>query len=209
MQMKSFGWALGIAAITSALLGCGQKTDTAAEKAATDAKDKVVADAKAAEALVKEKEAQETSTPTYAYPLVTMERRRVSPTPQHRGAARRWGSSPSCADIHVDDHTVTPNADVVHRQWLDVSKEPWIISSPDMKGRFFLLPMLDGGPPCSKTRARAHGYGRAEVCDHQSGWSGTLPVRKPNRQPAWWRLLGRISCATTPGTGGGACRRTR
>ncbi len=58
MQMKSFVWALGMVAITSALLGCGQKADTAAEKAATDAKDKVVADAKAAEALVKEKREQ-------------------------------------------------------------------------------------------------------------------------------------------------------
>ena len=67
MKMNSLGWALGIAVITSALLGCGQKADTAVEKAAIEAKDKVVADAKAAEALVKEKEAQETGLEAYMY----------------------------------------------------------------------------------------------------------------------------------------------
>lgn len=38
-----------------------------------------------------------------------------------------------------------PNADTLYTTaWFDVSKEPWIVSIPDMKGRYFLLPMLDG-----------------------------------------------------------------
>jgi hypothetical protein len=38
-----------------------------------------------------------------------------------------------------------PNADTLYTQaWFDVSKEPWVISVPDMKGRYYLLPMLDG-----------------------------------------------------------------
>jgi len=38
-----------------------------------------------------------------------------------------------------------PNADTLYTTaWLDVTKEPWIVSIPDMKGRFFLFPMLDG-----------------------------------------------------------------
>ena len=177
MQMKSFVWALGMVAITSALLGCGQKADTAAEKAATDAKDKVVADAKAAEALVKEKEAQETGIEAYmyAYPLVTMElTRRVSTNV----AAPEDSKAPmgQFAKLRgypaVDNHTVTaPNADTLYTiVWLDVSKEPWIVSAPDMKGRFFLLPMLDGWTTVFEDPGkRTTGTARAEVCDHRSG----------------------------------------
>ena len=90
--------------VTAALMGCSQKADTSAEKAATDVKDKVVADAKAAEALVKEKEARDAGIDAYiyAYPLVTDgdDAARYRPTSRHRrGARRRWASLPGCAGI--------------------------------------------------------------------------------------------------------------
>ena len=46
----------------------------------------------------------------------------------------------------VDDPAVTaPNADTLYTTaWMDVSKEPWVLSVPDMGDRYFLLPMLDG-----------------------------------------------------------------
>jgi hypothetical protein len=28
--------------------------------------------------------------------------------------------------------------------WLGVANDPWIVSVPDMKGRYFMLPLLDG-----------------------------------------------------------------
>ena len=38
-----------------------------------------------------------------------------------------------------------PNADTLYTTvWIDVSKEPWILSLPEMKGRYYLFPMLDG-----------------------------------------------------------------
>jgi hypothetical protein len=38
-----------------------------------------------------------------------------------------------------------PNADTLYTTtWIDVSKEPWVLSLPDMKGRYYLFPMLDG-----------------------------------------------------------------
>jgi hypothetical protein len=38
-----------------------------------------------------------------------------------------------------------PNADTLYATaFFDVGKEPWVLSTPDMKGRYFLLPMLDG-----------------------------------------------------------------
>ena len=47
---------------------------------------------------------------------------------------------------YVDNHAVTaPNADTLYTiTWLDVSKEPWILSIPDMGDRYFLMPMLSG-----------------------------------------------------------------
>ena len=46
----------------------------------------------------------------------------------------------------VDDHAVTaPNADTLYTTaFLDVSKEPWVFSIPDMGDRYYLMPMLDG-----------------------------------------------------------------
>jgi hypothetical protein len=43
-------------------------------------------------------------------------------------------------------NTVTaPNADTLYTiTFFDVSKEPWVISIPDLKGRYALFPMLDG-----------------------------------------------------------------
>ena len=98
MNVNFFRSTLALLAVAAALIGCGQKVDTAADKAAADAKEKVVADAKAAEALVKEKEAQETAIDAYiyTYPLVTMElTRRVFD--QRRRTGRQQGTDgPVC-----------------------------------------------------------------------------------------------------------------
>ena len=38
-----------------------------------------------------------------------------------------------------------PNADTLYTTaFFDVGKEPWVLSLPDMNGRYFLMPMLDG-----------------------------------------------------------------
>ena len=46
----------------------------------------------------------------------------------------------------VDNHCcAAPNADTLYTEvWLDVSKEPWILSIPDMGDRYYIVPMLDG-----------------------------------------------------------------
>jgi len=208
VNAKSFRWALGLAVIAAALTGCGQKVDTAADKAATESKDKVVADAKAAEALVKEKEAQETGIDAYmyAYPLVTMElTRRVSTNvvapegskaPMFQFAKLRGYPA-------VDDHTVTaPNADTLYTVlWLDVTKEPWIVSAPDMKGRYFLLPMLDGWTTVfDDPGKRTTGTAAQKFAITGPGWTGTLPagIKEYKSVTGMVWLLGRIYCTGTP-----------
>ena len=208
MKAKSVGWPICLAFIAAALVGCGQKANAAVEKAGTDVKDKVMADAKAAESLVKEKEAQETGIEAYmyAYPLVTMElTRRVSTnvvapegSKAPMGQFARLRNYPA-----VEDHTVTaPNADTLYTViWLDVSKEPWIVSAPDMKGRYFLLPMLDGWMTVfADPGKRTTGTAAQKLAITGPGWKGTLPagVREYKSATAMVWLLGRIYCTGTP-----------
>src|SRR5215472_3580899 len=85
----------------------------------------------------------------FAYPLVTMEyTRRVLTNVAQPGTSQapmgQWAKLRSYPA--VDNHAVTaPNADTYYTLlWIDVSKEPWVISAPDMNSRYFLLPLLDG-----------------------------------------------------------------
>jgi len=195
-----------LALIATTLAAC-QKVDTAAEKAAADAKDKVAAAAKAADAMVREQQLQDAGVEAYiyAYPLVTMElTRRVS-----TNAAVPEGSKAPMGQFAklrgypaVDDHTVTaPNADTLYTVvWLDVSKEPWIVSAPDMKERFFLLPMLDGWTTVfADPGKRTTGTRAQKFAVSGPGWSGTLPEGVTEYKSATgivW-LLGRIYCTGT------------
>ena len=208
LNLNALRWTLSLALVTAALTGCSQKADTTADKAATEAKDKAAAVAKDAEALAKEAEARETGIEAYmyAYPLVTMElTRRVS-----TNVVAPEGSKAPMAQFAklrgypaVDDHSVTaPNADTLYTiMWLDLSKEPWIVSSPDMKGRFFLLPMLDGWTTVfADPGKRTTGTGAQKFAITGPGWTGTLPAGVKEYKSATdmvW-LLGRIYCTGTP-----------
>ena len=188
-------------AIMLMVLGSCQRTET-------EVKDKAATDAKAAEAAVKEREARDTAIEgyIYAYPLVTMElTRRVMTNVEKADATRapmgqflRIRTYPP-----VDDHAVTaPNADTLYTiVWLDVSKEPWVVSIPDMKGRFFLFPMLDGWTNVFEDPGkRTTGTGPQQYAITGPGWSGTLPQGvteyKSSTGIVW--VLGRIYCAGTP-----------
>jgi hypothetical protein len=208
MRRPNLGLVVVTVLLAAMLTSCGKQAGTAVEKAATDVKDKVVADAKAAEALVKEKEAQETGIEAYmyAYPLVTMElTRRVSTNVAvPEGSKAPMGQFAKLRGYPaVDNHTVTaPNADTLYTViWLDVSKEPWIVSAPDMNGRYFLLPMLDGWTTVFEDPGkRTTGTGAQKFAITGPGWTGTLPAGVKEYRSATgtvW-LLGRIYCTGTP-----------
>jgi hypothetical protein len=201
----------GIAAtflLAATLASCGKQEQAKVEKAVSEVKKEVVADAKAAEAAAKEVEAREIAIEAYiyAYPLVTMElTRRVSTNVEKpEGAAAPMGQFAKLRQYPaVDNHAVTaPNADTLYTiVWLDVSKEPWIVSIPDMKDRFFLFPMLDGWTNVFQDPGkRTTGMKAQKYAITGPGWSGTLPAGvteyKSPTGMVW--ALGRIYCTGTP-----------
>jgi hypothetical protein len=198
------------AAIASALFvsGCGKQAEQAAQKAAADVKKEVATDAAAAAALAREAEAREIAFDAYiyAYPLVTMEitRRVMTNVEKPEGSKAPMGHFARLRNYPaVDDHSVTaPNADTLYTlTWLDVSKEPWIVSIPDMKGRFFLFPMLDGWTNVFQDPGkRTTGTNAQKYAITGPGWTGTLPAGvtefKAPTSMVW--ILGRIYCTGTP-----------
>jgi hypothetical protein len=187
------------------LASCGKQEVAKVEKAV----DKAAAEAKAAaESAAKELEARETAIEAYvyAYPMVTMEitRRVMTNVEKPEGSKAPMGQFARLRTYPaVDDHSVTaPNADTLYTlAWLDVSKEPWILSIPDMKDRYFLFPMLDMWTTVFEVPGkRTTGTKAQKYAITGPGWSGTLPAGvteyKSPTGIVW--LLGRIYCTGTP-----------
>jgi len=181
------------------LTGCGKK------ESAPEAKkeDKV-----AAESAAKEKDALDTAVDAYvyAYPLVTMEytRRALTNTVAPEGTRAPMGQFVRLRQYpNASFKDVTaPNADTLYTTvWLDVSKEPWVVSLPDLKGRYALFPMLSGWTDVFQVPGkRTTGTGAQKYAITGPGWSGTLPAGvteyKSPTGMVW--LLGRIYCTGTP-----------
>jgi hypothetical protein len=85
----------------------------------------------------------------YFYPMVTMDVTRKQLT--NREPGETFGHGPMntfdslwsfpTADMRV---IVRPNFDTLYSSaWLDLTKEPMIVSVPDTAGRYYLIPMLD------------------------------------------------------------------
>jgi hypothetical protein len=71
-----------------------------------------------------------------------------------------------------------PNADTLYTtSFLDVGKEPWVLSIPDMKGRYALFPMLDGWTTVFQAPGkRTTGTAAQTYAIIGPGWKGTLPA---------------------------------
>jgi hypothetical protein len=142
----------------------------------------------------------------YGYPLVTMEiTRRVSTNVvKPEGSKAPMGQFARLRTYPpVDNHTVTaPNADTLYTiSWLDVSKEPWVLSVPDMKDRYFLFPMLSGWTDVFQVPGkRTTGTKAQKYAITGPGWTGTLPegVTEYKSPTGIVWILGRIYCTGTP-----------
>ena len=142
----------------------------------------------------------------YGYPLVAsdMVRRQqtnvAAPDAEHApmGQMIKMRSYPA-----VDNHCcAAPNADTLYTEvWLDVSKEPWVLSIPAMGNRYYIVPMLDGWSEVFKVASSSTTGGKAQTYVVTGpGWKGTLPkgvtqVKSPTGM-VW--ILGRIYSTGTP-----------
>src|SRR6476646_4329008 len=142
----------------------------------------------------------------YGYPLVTMEmtRRVITNVAKPEGSKAPVGQLIKLREYpNATFRDVTaPNADTLYTTaFLEVGKEPWVVSIPDMKGRYYLMPMLDGWTNVFQVPGkRTTGTGAQTYAITGPGWRGTLPTGvteyKSPTNIVW--LLGRIYCTGTP-----------
>lgn len=118
----------------------------------------------------------------YLYPLVTMDvtRRIMTNVPADAvpgmGPANTFHHLRAFPDANFKA-VVRPNFDTLYSSaWLDLTREPLILSVPDTQGRYYLLPMLDMytdvfAAPGARTTGTAAGH----FAIVPPGWQGTLP----------------------------------
>ncbi len=100
---------------------------------------------------VTEQEAREIAIDAYIYfyPLITMDITRKQFTNIEPG--KEFGKGPMNMFVSIPEYppanfkgVVRPNFDTLYSiAWLDMTKEPLVVSAPDTNGRYYLLPMLD------------------------------------------------------------------
>lgn len=141
----------------------------------------------------------------YGYPLVTMEytRRVITNVSEPKGTKAPMGQLIRLRSYPTADFkdVTAPNADTLYTTaFLDLKKEPYVLSLPDAHGRYYLFPMLDGWTDVFQVPGkRTTGTGPQKYAITGPGWHGTLPDGvKEYKSPTdivW--ILGRIYCTGT------------
>ncbi len=136
----------------------------------------------------------------YFYPLVTMDLTRLQFTNVKPGEVLFKGPMNSFVNVPTYPpadmkSVVRPNFDTLYSAaWLDLTKEPMVVSVPDTGGRYYLLPMLDmwtdvfASPGWRTTGTEARNF-----LVTPPGWSGTVPdgfIKIPAPTPYVW-IIGR------------------
>jgi hypothetical protein len=118
----------------------------------------------------------------YFYPLVTMDLTRkqmINSDPKIAGI----GGPPNTFDNVQAFPTantrvvVRPNFDTLYSSaWVDLTREPMVVSAPDTGGRYYLLPMLDMWTDVFASPGwRTTGTKAANFLLTPPGWSGKVP----------------------------------
>jgi hypothetical protein len=154
-------------------------------------------------------EAQTIATEAYVYfyPLVTMDVTRkqlINSDPKTAGI----GGPPNTFD-HIQAYpaadmkaVVRPNFDTLYSSaWLDLTREPLVVSVPDTGGRYYLLPMLDmWSDVFASPGSRTTGTKAADFLVAPPGWNGNVPeglARINSPTPHVW-IIGRTKTDGPP-----------
>jgi len=137
----------------------------------------------------------------YFYPLVTMELTRQQST--NVEPARQLGKGPMNTFVNIPTYppadfkvVVRPNFDTLYSTaWLDLTKEPLVVSVPDTNGRYYLLPMLDMWSDVFASPGwRTTGTQAGNFLLTPPDWTGSVPAgmtRIAAPTPIVW-IIGRI-----------------
>src|SRR3977135_3072595 len=117
----------------------------------------------------------------YGYPLVTLEmtRRVTTNTAAPVGMRAPMGQFAHARKDPPITYRDVPgaNADTLYSlAWLDLAKEPYVLSIPDAEGRYFMVPMLDGWTDVFQapgTRTTGENAGTYVIAG--PNWKGELP----------------------------------
>ncbi|MGA7293049.1 MAG: DUF1254 domain-containing protein [Terriglobales bacterium] len=118
----------------------------------------------------------------YFYPLITMDVTRKQFT--NIEAGKEIGKGPANMFVSIAAYppadfkgVVRPNFDTLYSiAWLDLTKEPQIVSAPDTDGRYYLLPMLDMWTDVFASPGwRTTGTQAASFLVTPPGWDGSVP----------------------------------
>jgi hypothetical protein len=119
----------------------------------------------------------------YFYPLVTMDLTRKQSTNIEPG--KEVGKGPMNAFTNVREYppgnfkgVVRINFDTLYSiAWLDMTKEPMIVSAPNTDGRYYLLPMLDMWTDVFASPGwRTTGTQAGNFLVTPPDWNGTVPA---------------------------------
>src|ERR1700759_322803 len=118
----------------------------------------------------------------YFYPLISVDITRKQST--NIEAAKDLGKGPMNMFVNVPEYppaafkgVVRSNFDTLYSiAWLDLTREPQIVSAPDTNGRYYLLPMLDMWTDVFASPGwRTTGTEAADFLITPPGWTGKIP----------------------------------
>jgi hypothetical protein len=142
----------------------------------------------------------------YGYPLVTMEytRRALTNVAKPNATRAPMGELAKARAYPTASFrgVTAPNADTLYTTaWVDLAKEPYVLSIPDAHGRYYLFPMLDAWTTVFQVPGtRTTGTGPQTYVITGPNWTGAVPAGatqyKSPTDLVW--ILGRIYCTGTP-----------